>query len=106
MLRNPAGLYSFGYRSEDLQKYKLFEEDEFPIVGTSIDRQGYGQFVCRSHAGHEFDVRPKGEAAFREYIAAHPEEFIGKLLTVRYQILLPVTLIPQFARGIAVRDYE
>jgi hypothetical protein len=50
-----------------------------------------------------FQVRCKGTDEHRLYQAEHPDEFIGKQLTVRYFALTEYG-IPQFPIGICVRE--
>ena len=106
MLRNPAGKYAFGNRTPDLQKFKLFYDAEWEIKGYSIDREGNPTLVFESETGAEFEVRPTGDRAWRARILRDMDSIIGKQATIRYQKLMKDSKIPQFARAIAIRDYE
>lgn len=69
MLRNINGLYKAGYRSNDLQKYKEFFEDEYPIIGfTEGDGKDKGSviWICKTKEDVEFKVRPKGNMELRK----------------------------------------
>jgi hypothetical protein len=55
--------------------------------------------------GGTFEVRMTGPDAVRTDIVQHPENWKGKMITVKYNDVLD-SGIPQFARGIAARDYE
>ena len=108
MLRNRGGLYRENYRSPDLQKYKEFCEDEFPIVDF---KEGEGRdagtviWVCRTKEGNNFSVRPRGTVEMRKRLyedAVHHRKH-PKMLTVIYQELSE-TGVPRFPVGKALRD--
>jgi DNA ligase-1 len=108
MLRQMNGVYKVGHRSTELQKYKEFTDDEYPVIGF---KQGDGEekgcviWQCRTPAGLEFAVRPRGTRADRTELFANGAAYIGKLLTVRYQELT-TDGVPRFPVGISFRDYE
>lgn len=108
ILRNTKGLYKTQHRSNDLQKYKEFADAEYPIIGF---REGDGVekgcviWLCRTPAGQEFAVRPRGTHEERQAAFLKGASAIGKQLTVRYQELTNDG-IPRFPVGIAIRDYE
>jgi len=62
MLRNAAGVYRANYRSNDLQKYKEFMEEEYRIIDF---KEGEGRdagaviWVCETAEGKEFSIRPR-----------------------------------------------
>jgi len=90
IIRLHGGLYKFGYRSNELLKYKLFEDDEFEIISYTTGKPGSDWenvpiFRCRMKTGVEFDVAPKGTAAERYQMLLQAPGLIGKMLTVRYQ---------------------
>jgi DNA ligase-1 len=90
MLRNAAGVYRANYRSNDLQKYKEFMEDEYRIIDF---KEGEGRdagaviWVCETADGKEFTVRPRGTMEQRREWFNDGESYIGKNLTVVYQEL-------------------
>ncbi len=90
MLRNAAGVYRANYRSNDLQKYKEFMEDEYRIIGF---KEGEGRdagaviWVCETADGKEFTVRPRGTMEQRREWFNDGGSYIGKNLTVVYQEL-------------------
>jgi DNA ligase-1 len=114
MCRNLDGPYLQKNRSNDLLKYKQFEDDEFiisnakPGVGTE---NGAIVFECTCDAG-VFDVRPRGSIDKRREMYLNKNKYIGKKLTVRYQPhtnqadQAADTGIPRFPVGIDIRDYE
>lgn len=105
MLRNHAGPYKQNYRSNDLQKYKEFQEDEFEIVGfTQGDGRDEGTviWVCRTPEGREFNVRPKGTVEFRRDLFENAAQYVGQKLTVIFQELSEMG-VPRFPVGKSVR---
>ena len=105
MLRNAAGVYRANYRSNDLQKYKEFLEDEYRIIDFT---QGEGRdagaviWVCETADGNEFSVRPRGSIQQRRDWFNDGGSYIGKNLTVVYQELTEEGK-PRFPVGKAVR---
>lgn len=106
MLRNAAGVYRANYRSNDLQKYKEFMEDEYRIIGFT---QGEGRdagaviWICETEDGKEFTVRPRGTMEKRREWFNIGDMYIGKNLTVIYQELTEEGK-PRFPVGKALRD--
>ena len=106
MLRNAAGVYRANYRSNDLQKYKEFMEDEYRIIDFT---QGEGRdagaviWVCETADGKEFTVRPRGTMEQRRAWFNEGASYIGKNLTVIYQELTEEGK-PRFPVGKAVRE--
>jgi hypothetical protein len=89
MLRNVRGHYKGnGYRSKDLQKCKLFQDEEFEITGF---KEGKGKsagcviWQCKTKEGKTFFVKPAcSEKESRELLStAH--QYIGMFLTVKFQ---------------------
>lgn len=88
ILRNKEGLYHVGHRSWDLQKYKLFQEEEFEITGFTegVGREkGLVVWECRTPEGKTFRVRPGGDHGTRRDMMKQAEQYIGKQLTVTFQ---------------------
>ena len=108
MLRNKNGLYK-GTRTNDLQKYKQFMDDEYKVVGFEEGNgleKGAVIWVCVTPNKTEFRVRPRGTRESRQELFANGAEYIGKMLTVRFQELTNDG-IPRFPVGIAFREeYE
>ena len=108
IIRNMEGKYKLNHRSPDLQKYKLFLDDEYEIIGfkegTNTD-EGCVIWECKTPNGLEFSVRPRGTKEQRTEWFDNGESYIGSLLTVRFQELTDDG-IPRFPVGITVRDYE
>ena len=112
MFRNKGSVYTIKHRSEDLQKLKPFQDAEFEIVGA---HQGSGNdagtvvWECKLPSGKVFSVKPEGDREYRRECwrgwELRPEEFEGKMLTVRYQELSDEG-VPIFPVGVIIRDYE
>ena len=106
MLRNKNGMYRCNYRSNDLQKYKEFQEDEFRIVGF-IEGDGRDKgtviWVCETKEEKTFRVRPRGTIENRKKLFKAGEKFVGKMLTVIYQELTEEGK-PRFPVGKDIRE--
>ena len=108
ILRNMTGAYKLKHRSNDLQKYKEFADAEYPIVGFKEGdgvEKGCVIWICRTAAGQEFAVRPRGTHEDRQEAFRKGDSAVGKQLTVRYQELTNDG-IPRFPVGLTIRDYE
>jgi DNA ligase-1 len=106
MLRNLLGKYKCNYRSNDLQKYKEFNEDEYEIVNyKEADGKDKGTviWICKTKDNKEFSVRPRGTQEQRKEWFKKGDKYIGKKLTVIYQELSE-TNVPRFPVGKAIRD--
>jgi ATP-dependent DNA ligase len=108
MLRNKSGLYKVGQRSAELQKYKTFEDAEYEIVdykeGDGLEK-GCVIWICKTGEGKEFACRPRGTREERCELFDNGDDYIGKMLSVRYQELTDDN-VPRFPVGVGVRDYE
>jgi len=107
MLRNNNGVYK-GTRSNDLQKYKQFMDDEYKVDGFEDgvgSDKGAVIWVCVNKDNATFRVRPRGTRESRQELFTNGLNYIGKMLTVRFQELTNDG-IPRFPVGIAFRDYE
>ena len=105
MLRNGAGVYRANYRSNDLQKYKEFMEDEYRIIDF---KEGEGRdlgaviWVCETADGKEFSLRPRGSIEQRREWFNDGDSYIGKYVTVIFQELTEDGK-PRFPVGKALR---
>jgi len=108
MIRNTGGKYLFNHRTDDLQKYKEFIDEEFEITfvkdGEGLE-EGCAIFEVENADKNRFWVRPRGSRKLRQKWYDDQSQIIGKELTVRYQCLSEEG-IPQFPVGICIRDYE
>lgn len=105
ILRNKNGKYEINKRSYDLQKFKLFVDEEFTIIdyceGTG-DEKGLIIFKCITNNGKEFSVRPKGTREYRNELFIKGDTLIGKKLTVIFQEYSSEG-IPRFPVGKSIR---
>jgi DNA ligase-1 len=95
-------------RSNNLLKYKEFNDEEVEIIGAEEctgTEAGAVKFIVRDTRGNEFQVRPRGSIAVRKKWMADINQIIGKSLTIRYQELSDYN-VPRFPVGIGIRDYE
>lgn len=107
--------YNFQYRDNQLQKNKDFDDAEFKIIGAEEGvgkDEGQATLICVTPQGiggrtgiGDFGVKCKGVNAIREEQWKNRKEYVGKMLTVKYQVLSD-EFIPIFPVGIIVRDYE
>jgi ATP-dependent DNA ligase len=108
MLRNKTAGYKVGQRSADLQKYKEFIDEEYEVVdykdGEGIE-SGCVVWNLKTPKGQLFACRPRGTREDRIDQFINGKDYIGKMLTVRYQELTDDG-VPRFPIGIAFRDYE
>ncbi len=108
ILRNKLGKYEFDYRSDNLQKYKHFQDEEFEIIDVISGTGRYanaGTFVCKTPEDKQFNVNPKGTMKVKEEYLTNKDNYIGQLLTVKFQEKSKDN-IPRFPVGISVRNYE
>jgi ATP-dependent DNA ligase len=108
MIRNKTGAYGINKRSQDLQKFKHFFDDEYKIVGfTDGEGSETGCIIwkCVTPEGKEFSTRPRGTREERQELFNEGDKYINGMLTVRFQELSQDN-VPRFPVGIAVRDYE
>lgn len=108
MLRNVEGSYSVGHRSKDLQKFKLFEDDEFVVCGYKTgdgSEQDCVIWQCLTSENKHFYVRPCGTHEERKAALLKADSMISRMYTVRYQELTDDG-IPRFPVGVSFRDLD
>ena len=110
MLRNKEGVYKVDGRSKDLQKVKLFRDEEFVIVGAEENKgklKGTATFICETSDGAQFKCIPEGSHEQRTEYWDKRDECIGKYLTVRFfSVTTSAKPVPRFPIGVSIRDYE
>ena len=107
MLRNKQGAYK-NARSCDLQKFKEFFDDEYEVIGYEEGKgleEGCVIWTCKTPEGKTFSCRPRGTREERMELYDNGDDYIGKMLTVRFQELT-TDRVPRFPVGISFRDYE
>jgi DNA ligase-1 len=106
IFRNKDGVYSLNQRSNDLQKYKDFMDEEFKVVGFT-DGKGRMEdsmiFECITNDGKVFEAVPKGTSEQRKEWFRNGNKFIGKMLTVKFQNYTEDGK-PRFPVAINIRD--
>lgn len=106
MVRLSKGMYEWGYRSSALLKFKVFQDDEFAVVGFEEGRgrmEGAVIWICETETGQQFNCSMRCTMEERRKYFKNGDKYIGRLLTVRY-FELTNDGIPQFPVGIAFRD--
>lgn len=106
MLRNCSGVYRTNYRSDDLQKYKEFMEEEYVITGFKEgDGRDKGTVIweCQTAEKKVFNVRPRGTIESRRELFDNAAKYIGAKLTVVFQELSEQG-VPRFPVGKAIRE--
>jgi len=111
IIRNIAGIYKLKDRSNDLLKLKAFQDSEFEIAGATAPTNGKEKgciiWILRAPGAQKtFTCRPEGsyeerQAAWQEYQAG-PQQFNGKLYTVKYQETYE-NGVPRFPCGLGIR---
>jgi len=101
--------YRFGYRSNRLLKFKMFEDAEYKVIGV---RSGKGRFAkcaiwtCAMPTGKDtFEAVSKGTMEEREEMLRNSKDYIGQMLTVKYHGKTDDG-IPKFGVGVAFRMPE
>lgn len=105
MLRDINSYYEKGKRSLSLFKRKVFQDDEFEIIGVDIDSEGGAILILQTKNKISFRSRPMGTNEYRKQLVADAKFIVGKSATAKYSTLL-ATGVPEFNRTIAIRDYE
>ena len=88
ILRNTNAPYTIRKRSNDLQKLKDFDDDEFEIVGFTQgqgDLEGSIIWICKTKEGKQFNVTPIGTREYTKDLFKNGHKYIGKMLTVVFQ---------------------
>lgn len=124
IVRDNSAEYKFGSRPTTMMKAKRWDESEFvclaikrdvvhKLVNGTIKDYITAKFVCRNDInGLTFEVKPsaihkgvKNDMFTSDYILAHKDEFIGKLISVRFYERTDNKL-PFNANAFGVRDTE
>ena len=100
IVRTRSGKYRPRARSQDLLKYKDFEDAEFRIVDFTSEQdtatnQDLIVWICETGDHQKFNVRPKGTREERNMLFKRGREFIGQQLHVKYFELTDLK-IPRF----------
>jgi len=108
MIRNSNGTYENDRRSENLQKVKSFQDDEFVVVGCN---QGIGKFEglaifqCQTKDGKTFSAAMMGSTEQRRDYYDNRDKYTGEMLTVKF-FEYSKDGVPRFPIGVVFRTYE
>lgn len=101
IIRNFKGVYEFGQRSSDLQKWKLFQDGEAEVIGSTEDKNGEGVLDCREKDGTLFSCKMKG--THEERSQARMLQLVGSFINFTFQSRTDDG-VPQFPVGQSVRE--
>jgi DNA ligase-1 len=94
MARNTLGLYTPSFRSNDLLKIKMFEDEEFEIIGAEastantiyvIDPETFVFILKNNTDDQTFKCKPTGTGAMKIAWWKNRVELIGSKVIVRFQ---------------------
>jgi DNA ligase 1 len=95
-------------RSKQLQKRKEFYDDEFIIMDITEgdgNRSGMaGRIFCKDFQGKLFKANMRGNRDSYRELLENKTQYIGTLVTIRYQELTPDEKIPRF--GVAIKFWK
>lgn len=103
IIHNYRGKYEFGQRSNDLLKWKLFQDAETKVVSVTEDKNGEGVLNCQLPNGITHSLKMKGTHAYRSY--KNMLTLVGKWVNFTYQQLTEDG-VPQFAVGQSIRNCD
>lgn len=105
ILKDPKGTYQPGQRSSFWTKVKMFEDDEFEVIGHKLGQRGAQDLllVCKAPNGNPFEVTMNGSVASKEKMLMNINNVIGKQLTVKFFGYTKYG-IPNIAKGKCIRE--
>ncbi len=83
IIRNFKGVYEFGQRSTDLQKWKIFQDSEAKVIDIQEDKNGEGVLVCKDQYGIVVKMKMKGTHQDRLYV--EQVKLKGKFVNFTFQ---------------------
>ena len=107
ILRKIDKKYGINKRNSDILKYKYFIDSEYKIIGIKIEINNglkLPMWKCVTEEGKEFTCRPIGSNEYKLELLKNYKQYIGKLLTVKYQELSDDG-IPRFGVGKSIREF-
>ncbi len=112
IIRSRDLMYESGKRSLKMRKYKNFQDKEYPIIGVELDKGLTAKdfvWLCegvdKNGKKNKFRAKPTGTEAQRIEFYTNYAEYIGFLLTCRFQELTALQ-VPRFSRGVALRETD
>ena len=105
--RDATKVYGYGKRDDRMLKLKMFQDDEFEIVGHKLGLRGAEDmcFICKTKDGKTFDPKPIGDKQTKIDYVKNISNLVGKKGTVKFFHYTDEG-IPGLCSFIAVRDYE
>lgn len=103
IIRNFKGVYEFGQRSSDLQKWKQFQDGEAKVLDSVEDKNGEGVLLCEERDGTRFNCKMKGTHAERSQ--AKMLLLVGDFINFTFQSRTDDG-VPQFPVGQSVRELD
>ena len=82
--------YTVGKRSLEMRKFKYMEEDEYKVVGCSLDKgvsKEHFVWICETAEGKTFSAKPEGSEKEKAEWFENKDALVGRMLTVKYQEL-------------------
>jgi len=76
--------YEDGKRSKSLAKIKVFEDEEYEVVGIVASKDGWAILVCEMPDGKLFRVSAPGTMDKKFEIMLYIEDYIGKMVNVKF----------------------
>jgi len=76
--------YEDGKRSKSLAKIKVFEDDEYKVIGIVASKDGWAILVCEMPDGKLFRVSAPGTMDKKFEIMLYIEDYIGKMVQIKY----------------------
>ena len=106
MIKRPNGRYQPGQRSSHWIKVKMFDDDEFKVIGYKLGLRGVQDliFICECEGG-TFDVQMNGSIESKQELYDKIDSLIGQDLTCKFFGYTPYG-IPNLAKGKAFRERE
>lgn len=106
MLKDLDGTYQSGQRSRFWQKVKMFEDNEYEIIGYKLGQRGVEDltFECKCKDG-PFEVKMSGNTLNKQRLYNKIDSLIGKQLTVKHFGFTKYG-IPFLPTGKAIREKE
>lgn len=101
ILRTFGLQYKVGKRSQEIRKFKNFQDDEYEIVGCKVDKGVENEqfvWVLQTKEGETFNAKPLGSKHQKLKWYKNREKYIGLYMTVKFQELNE-NGIPRFAIG-------
>lgn len=85
VIRDPDKPYAYGGRTNSMIKIKMYQDDEFEIVGYEEGLRPEDMvFVCKTKEGKEFEAKPMGPRELKYEYLDRMDELIGKMATVKF----------------------